>query len=155
MPLKMVHLNQRDIQGYGKSLGKRSAHKQRAQKAGSSGESYGGDIFLGYACTVDCLTHHRHNVLLMRPGGQFRYYAAVGFVDILTGNYIGEQHTVADYGSGGVVAGRFYAEYYIAHLVSGLYVLHPRLMPKDRENRTKLAEKMQYLALSRGNFINL
>jgi len=41
-------------------------------------------------------------------GGQFGDYAAVVGVDELRGDYVGEGFaTVADYGSGGLVAGAF------------------------------------------------
>ena len=44
MPLKMVHLDKRSVQGNGESLGERSPHKERAQKPGPARKGYCSDV---------------------------------------------------------------------------------------------------------------
>ena len=115
MPLQVVDHYHGNVQGQRKRLGEGGAHQQRPQQARAAGESDGRKPGSLHAGPFQCFGHHGDNVLFVGTGRKFGHDAAKVLVDLLRGDYIGQQDAVPDHGGGSVVARRFYAKDDICH----------------------------------------
>jgi hypothetical protein len=75
--LKMVYLDQGNSGGQGKALCKGGPHQKGAEKSGTTGKGNGRQFSLADSGIPQGYIHHRNNILLMRPGGQFRNNAPI------------------------------------------------------------------------------
>lgn len=112
MGLQMIDFNHRKLPGDGESFGERGAYQQGTQQPGTAGERDCVYFLRGDVRFLQRLVHDRYDVLLMRPGSQFRDDSAIRFVDFLAGDDIAQHDAVFENGSRSVVAGRFYPEDY-------------------------------------------
>ena len=116
MALQMVHHHDRDVQRQAHGLGEGGAHQERTEQARAAGEGDRRQVGRLHARPGEGFADHRDDVEFVGPGRQLRNHPAEGAVDVLAGNHVGQQPTVADDGRGGVVAGGFYAENDVCHL---------------------------------------
>ena len=107
--LQMVHVDERNFERAGKTLGKADAHEQRAHEARSARKCHSRKLFLGNPRLFKRLVYHGHHVLLVCPRCQLGHHSAVCFVHRLACRYVTEQNSVTQYGSRRVVATAFYS----------------------------------------------
>ena len=117
MPLQVVGFYKGNAECGGKAFGKRGSYEQRPHKARPERDAHGRELLFRHACLPQGFAHHGHDVLLMRPRGEFRHYAAVGFVHGLAGRNVAQQHAVFHHGGRGVVATGLDAQYYYVVLI--------------------------------------
>ena len=77
MAAQVVHRNQRQICGEGKSLCEIHADKQRADQARRVGDGDRVDFGKRQRCAAECLAHHADNRFAVPAGGDLRHDAAV------------------------------------------------------------------------------
>ena len=65
MTLQVVHVNHRNIERTGETLGEAHTHEERTHQSRTTGEGYGRKIFLRDAGTGDGLVYDRNHILLM------------------------------------------------------------------------------------------
>ena len=104
MPLQVIDLHHGYVFCDGQAFGEGCADQQRTQKPGAAGVCDGIDIVRRNAGVAECRIHYGNDVLLVGARGQFGYYASVFYVNGLRGDYIGKQHSAAQYGCRSVVA---------------------------------------------------
>lgn len=90
MSLKVIDHHHRYSERHAQSLRERCSYEQRAEKARTTCECYGSQFLRLNPGLFQSLTHYRNDVLLMSSGRQLRNDTAIIFVNLLTGNDIGQ-----------------------------------------------------------------
>ncbi len=90
MCLQVVNLDNGNIGSKCKSFGKRCADKKRSEQARPTCKCNSIKLIFLYLCLFESLVNDRNNILLVSPGGKFRNYTAVVFMNFLSGNDIGK-----------------------------------------------------------------
>lgn len=104
----VVHTNGGNAQAYGHSPGKGGAYQKASHESGSLGVGNGVQIGAENARSLQSLVDYGDNVLLMRPGGQFRNHSAIFLVYFLVCDNVRKDLTTFEHRSRSIVTRRFY-----------------------------------------------
>ena len=151
MPLQVVDLHHRHVERQGQPLGKRDAHEQRAEQAGTARE--GDTVQVGHADArlADRPVDYRNDILLVRARGQLGDYASVLPVNFLTGNDVRQQPSAPDHGGRRIVARGFDSQDRYVHFGFIICPIFTKLVPSRRHGRFRnsVPEALRVLCLGR------
>ena len=104
MALQVVHIYQGYAQCPCEALGETHAHEQRPHQSWSASEGHCRELLLGHSSPFQSLVNHRHHILLMGSGSQFRHHPAIFAMNILRRRHITQQHPVFEHSRRSVIA---------------------------------------------------